>query len=141
MRHSRRSDAHFASGSRLEIPYEVARTQAKLAAVCGQLGDRDSAEMLCEAARSTFLELGATSDLSTEGRMPWSPGNSGDSGLTGRQMAVLRLLANGQTNREIALDLRISEHTVARHVSNIFDKIGVTFAHRRRGLRPQEQAA
>lgn len=126
---------------RLSIPYEVARTRVKLAEVCSQLGDRDSAEMLCEAARSTFLELGASADLTAVDRMPWPFRGTEVSGLTSRQMAVLRLLANGQSNREIALELQISEHTVARHISNIFDKIGVnsrsaavTFAHRNKLL-------
>jgi DNA-binding NarL/FixJ family response regulator len=39
---------------------------------------------------------------------------------------VLRLLAGGRTNRSIAEELFISEKTVARHVSNIFDKVGVS---------------
>jgi DNA-binding NarL/FixJ family response regulator len=39
---------------------------------------------------------------------------------------VLRLLASGKTNRAIAEELFISDKTVARHVSNIFDKLGVS---------------
>ena len=46
-------------------------------------------------------------------------------GLTARELEVLRLVASGKTNREVATDLVISERTVDRHVSNIFDKIGV----------------
>jgi len=46
-------------------------------------------------------------------------------GLSPREMEVLRLIAQGCTNREIAETLTISLNTVARHVSNIFDKIGV----------------
>jgi DNA-binding CsgD family transcriptional regulator len=38
---------------------------------------------------------------------------------------VLALVASGKTNRQIAAKLGISEHTVARHLSNIFDKLGV----------------
>ena len=41
-------------------------------------------------------------------------------------MQVLRLLAAGKTNRDIAGELFISDRTVARHVSNIFDKLGVS---------------
>jgi DNA-binding NarL/FixJ family response regulator len=41
-------------------------------------------------------------------------------------MQVLRLLASGKTNREIGEALFISEKTVARHVSNIFDKLDVS---------------
>ena len=43
-----------------------------------------------------------------------------------REAQVLRLIATGKTNREIAETLFISEKTVARHVSNIFDKVGVS---------------
>jgi DNA-binding NarL/FixJ family response regulator len=39
---------------------------------------------------------------------------------------VLRLLASGRTNRDIAAELVVSEHTVARHVQNIFAKLGVS---------------
>jgi DNA-binding NarL/FixJ family response regulator len=47
-------------------------------------------------------------------------------GLTPRQLEVLRLLAVGRSNREIAERLVISEHTVARHVQNIFSALGVS---------------
>jgi DNA-binding NarL/FixJ family response regulator len=47
-------------------------------------------------------------------------------GLTERECEVLRLVAAGQTNRQIADSLVISEHTVARHLSNIFTKLGVS---------------
>jgi DNA-binding NarL/FixJ family response regulator len=57
--------------------------------------------------------------------------------LTGRECEVLRLLATGQSNRAIAEALSISPTTVASHVANIFDKLGVdsraqaiAFAHR-----------
>ena len=39
---------------------------------------------------------------------------------------MLRLVAGGGTNREIAASLRISEHTVARHLQNIFTKLGLS---------------
>jgi DNA-binding NarL/FixJ family response regulator len=46
--------------------------------------------------------------------------------LTPREIGVLRLLANGLTNREIAGILCISHHTVKSHVAHVFDKLGVT---------------
>jgi DNA-binding NarL/FixJ family response regulator len=46
-------------------------------------------------------------------------------GLTARELEVLRLVADGRSNRDIATALVISEHTVARHVQNIFAKLGV----------------
>ena len=47
-------------------------------------------------------------------------------GLTAREAEVLRHVATGQTNREIAATLSLSEKTVARHLSNIFGKIDVS---------------
>jgi DNA-binding CsgD family transcriptional regulator len=46
-------------------------------------------------------------------------------GLTERELEVLRLVAEGRTNREIASQLFLSEHTVARHLTHIFTKVGV----------------
>ncbi|MCH8229565.1 MAG: AAA family ATPase [Chloroflexi bacterium] len=46
-------------------------------------------------------------------------------GLSAREVEVLRLLATGRTNREIAEDLVISARTVERHISNLYTKIGV----------------
>jgi len=50
----------------------------------------------------------------------------GSSSLTGRETEVLQLVANGLTNREIASKLVLSEHTVHRHVANIFRKLMIT---------------
>ena len=48
------------------------------------------------------------------------------SGLSARELEVLRCLVSGKTNRAIADELCISEKTVARHVSNIFNKLGLS---------------
>ena len=47
-------------------------------------------------------------------------------GLTPREVEVLQLVAAGRTNRSIAGALAVSEHTVARHLNNIFAKLGVS---------------
>ncbi len=46
-------------------------------------------------------------------------------GLTAREAEVLRLLASGRTNKEIAGDLVLSVHTVERHLANAYRKISV----------------
>ena len=74
-----------------------------------------------DAAREIFERLGATPDLARFG-VPVAS----DHGLSPRELEVLRLVAAGKTNREIASSLVISEHTVARHVQNIFAKLGLS---------------
>ena len=106
----------------LEVPYEAARVRVLIARACERLGDLDTARLHLEAAASVFERLGAAADLSrVRGRAQQEP----TSGLTRRELAVLALLARGQTNRQIAAELHISEHTVARHLSSIYGKIGV----------------
>jgi len=46
--------------------------------------------------------------------------------LTPRELSALRLLANGQSNKEIAASLKISERTVKTHLAHLFEKFGVT---------------
>jgi len=54
-----------------------------------------------------------------------SPGPHSDAGLSERELEVLRLVAAGRSNQQIAAELVISPNTVNRHVSNILNKIGV----------------
>ena len=78
------------------------------------------------AARQTFERLGAVADLATLRTLTDRSRARPVGGLTGRELEVLTLLASGRTNRQIAAQLFISEKTVARHVSNIFTKVGVS---------------
>src|SRR5712691_10205439 len=76
-----------------------------------------------EAARTVFQELGAAPDVAFVDALAGSAGDT--HGLTARELEVLRLVASGKSNKEIAAALVISEHTVARHMQNIFRKLGV----------------
>jgi DNA-binding NarL/FixJ family response regulator len=117
--------AAWKSWQKLEAPYECARVRALIAQACRALGDDDTAGSHLDAARGTFGRLGAEPDLAR--LAPQASADAGAlDGLSRREREVLALLAAGQTNREIGATLSISEHTVARHISNIFDKLGVT---------------
>lgn len=110
---------------RLRMPYESARVRMLMGSACDALGERAAGEPHFEAARDAFFRLGAAPDLArVETRLTHS--ESDTLGLTRRQLEVLAILTSGASNREIASQLNISEHTVARHVSNIFDKLGAT---------------
>jgi DNA-binding CsgD family transcriptional regulator/tetratricopeptide (TPR) repeat protein len=110
----------------VEAPYEAARARVLIGVACRQLGDEDTASMELDAARSVFEELEALPDLAHVEELSRVTTPRSTDGLTGREVEVLGLVATGKTNREIAAELVISEKTVARHVSNIFIKLGVT---------------
>jgi DNA-binding CsgD family transcriptional regulator len=109
----------------LEAPYEVARTRELIGLACRALGDDDAAALELNAARSTFEELNATPDAARMAALT-APAGASPRGLTARELEVLRLVAAGRSNREIATQLVISEHTVARHLQNIFGKLDVS---------------
>jgi DNA-binding CsgD family transcriptional regulator len=113
--------------TKLNAPYERARTAVLLGIACRAAGDEEAATGEFDAAHALFAELGARPDLiRLEQLRDVSPIEiRTPHGLTRRELDVLRLLATGRTNRAIAEDLFISEKTVARHVSNIFGKLGL----------------
>ena len=111
---------------RLGAPYESARARVLVGAACEALGDVDATKLEMEAARGVFADLGAAPDLERVGARPGAGADAEPHGLTGRELEVLRLVAAGRSNRAIAEELVISEHTVARHVQNIFAKLGVS---------------
>ena len=118
----------------LRMPYEAARTAVLLGLSCAALGDRTTAGLEFENARDAFTELGATPDLDRLRSLAaglGDPAGAREMGapttaLSAREREVLVHIAAGKTNREIAAELVISEHTVGRHVENIFTKAGVT---------------
>ena len=106
----------------LEAPYEAARARVLIGLAYSALGDDDAAAMELEAARDAFGSLGAVQDVvKVEGLTGQAQADG--HGLTKREIEVLRLVASGKSNREIAGELVISERTVARHVQNIFAKL------------------
>jgi DNA-binding CsgD family transcriptional regulator len=111
---------------RLMAPYEAARARVLIGLACRSLGDEDTAELELEAACGVFRELGAVRDLAAAEALS-AGGSARDAhGLSERELEVLRLVAAGRTNREIAEALVISERTVARHLQNIYAKLRVS---------------
>jgi ATP/maltotriose-dependent transcriptional regulator MalT len=110
----------------LEAPYETACVRELLGRACRELGDEDGARLELEAARHAFDRLGAATDLARVDLLVELSTKFDRHGLSDRELEVLRLIAAGNSNREIAAALVISEHTAARHVQNIFAKLGVS---------------
>lgn len=116
----------WATWLELDAPYEAARCRVLAARARRALADEDTAAMELEAARTVFVELGAAPDVlrvdalrrGTAGRAPVA--------LSPREVEVVRLVAEGKTNRTIAGELYLSEKTVDRHLSNVFAKLGIS---------------
>jgi len=109
----------------LDAPHQAARVRVLKGLACRALGDDGSAELEFDVARSMFEELGAAPDIERVTRIGGTRTSSAG-GLSAREREVLTLLSSGKTNRMIAGELFISEKTVARHVSNIFTKLGLS---------------
>ncbi|MFG3487427.1 AAA family ATPase [Streptomyces sp. NPDC047972] len=123
-------------------PHQLARARHRLAdALLVEGGRREEATALLREARATAVRLGARplredvellaarARLSlTEDKQTPAPSEPGDDtfGLTPREQDVLRLVAAGRTNRQIAEELFISPKTASVHVSNILAKLGVS---------------
>jgi DNA-binding CsgD family transcriptional regulator len=111
----------------LDAPYDEARCRATIGAACRALDDDDASEMEFDAARSVFTRLGAVAELEAlNSDIGAVAATKNGFGLSMRELDVLRHVARGETNREVAKVLFISEHTVARHLQNIFNKLGVS---------------
>jgi DNA-binding CsgD family transcriptional regulator len=111
--------------SDLDVPYEAARTRVLIGLACHALRDESSAALELDAARDVFAQLGATADLTRTDKMIGRSPVGDSTGLSRRELEVLRLVAAGKSNQAIAAELMISDRTVERHVSNIFGKLGV----------------
>lgn len=110
----------------IDAVYESAKTRVLIGRACSEIGDNDTAEMELDAARWHFQQLGAAHDFEmVECLIQESPSDNINK-LTPRELEVLRFLATGKTNKNIAANLFISERTVDRHVSNILSKLNVS---------------
>ena len=133
----------------LDLPFERAETQLRAGVALAAAGEREAAiERLTDAyrtarklgarplagrARSELLQLGERVD---QRRGRHAAGELEHSGLSRRELEVVRLVAVGRTNREIARDLFLRPRTVDMHVRNILTKLSCrsrTDATRRAG--------
>ena len=109
----------------IDAPYEAARVRVLIAQAYRSLGDRESAAMELDAARQVFQHLGAVPDLRRVDTLIGGRSVADASGLSPRELEVLRLVSAGKTNQAIAAELFLSERTIERHVSNVLTKLGV----------------
>jgi DNA-binding CsgD family transcriptional regulator len=115
---------------RAGAPYLAARARLLVGKAFQALGDQDGALLELDGARKVFVQVGAAPDVAAADAKPapaapTSAPAASAHGLSARELEVLRLVAAGKTNKEIAKQLFLSERTVDRHVSNIFVKLEV----------------
>ena len=113
-------------------PFETAHARVHLASVLGKLGRTEAAVGEIDRAREALTRLDARLELATADAVRQrltspEPAEAPreTSGLTARELEVLRLISGGLSNQAIADRLCISEHTVHRHVANTLSKLDV----------------
>jgi DNA-binding CsgD family transcriptional regulator len=109
----------------LGLPYEQAQARLLIGETQRMLGDEEGGRIEIDAARAGFDRLGAAADARRAAAL-LQRAHGSPRVLTDREVEVLRLVAAGEHNRDIAAALQISEHTVARHVQNILARLGVS---------------
>lgn len=125
-------DYYFRSGA----VFEGARARMRLARTLLALGRIERVAREASEALQAFRRLGAAREaVAAEALLrdiarsvapaPARDPLADDSGLTPREKEVLALIATGRTNSEIAQELVLSVRTVERHISNIYEKLGV----------------
>ncbi|MEJ2103551.1 MAG: LuxR C-terminal-related transcriptional regulator, partial [Ignavibacteriaceae bacterium] len=118
---------------KIKSPFESARTRVLLADILVKLNKFAQAEGELETAINKFKELGAEKDFEIakfilKNLYKENAANSERNGFefTGRELEVLRLIAEGKNNEEIAKKLFLSVRTVEKHLTNIYSKVGVS---------------
>lgn len=109
----------------LKLPYFAAKARVIVGLAAERAGDTDRAQVELEAAHAAFERLGASLDARAAAKHLGGAVHL-PHGLSARELEVLRMVADGKTNREIAAAMVISEKTVSRHLENIFRKIDVS---------------
>jgi ATP/maltotriose-dependent transcriptional regulator MalT len=117
---------------RAGAPFESARARTALSNTLCSRGRFDAAAREAQIAKESFLRIGATkeADLVARQLSRIDAQRSASAGkqageLTAREEEVLTLLAEGHSNQEIAASLVLSVRTVERHISNIYQKLGL----------------
>ena len=103
--------------------YDAALAHALLGRALAASGDEASGQVETAAARQALVAMGAVTraeSLAAQAATPEAPG-----AVTAREWEILRAVAEGLSNRQVAARLVISEKTVARHLANAFAKIDV----------------
>jgi len=122
------ADLYARSGA----PYEENRARLELAAALARVGERGRAEREVAEGTEALRRLGAAraaaqGDALAAGLASLAPAAppASEAPLTRRQIEILRLVAQGASNAEIARRLALSEHTVKRHVANLLTRLGL----------------
>lgn len=116
------------------LPYEAGLARTELAQTLTSLGHLERALEEAETARTRLETIGAAPAAQKAGaisvdldrRLSGGSAEPSRDVLSPRQLEILRHIAEGKTNKVIAADLFLSEKTVDRHVTNIFNKLGVS---------------
>ena len=115
-------------------PYEAARSRLELGSALTALGRVDAATREARAALTILEKIGAARESDRAAGLlrhlgAAAPERTGDeaaaAGLTRRELEILRLVAQGLSDKEAAAVLGLSEHTIHRHISNVLNKLDV----------------